>query len=264
MPPITGLDHLTLNVQSLETSIADYAQLLGRPAHWRGLLSNTSAAVFQLSNLLLYLRESAGPEGLNEVCFRVDNADRMHRRLQRLGVDLKEQRSDPLCDVPDIGAADSIVATDMDATRGLSFSFVARKDGAKPAREDNIYALDHLVIESSDATATAFLLAAQLGLDMRADISRPQWGARLLFFRCGDLIVEVMQKLEEQPQIAAQDHFYGLSWRCKNAADTHRQLTASHFDISDLRDGRKPGTQVFTVRDRTSGVPTLVLEPSSP
>ncbi len=35
------------------------------------------------------------------------------------------------------------------------------------------------------------------------------------------------------------------------------------FDVDEVRKGRKPDTQVFSVRDGTCGVPTLVLEPSA-
>jgi len=36
---------------------------------------------------------------------------------------------------------------------------------------------------------------------------------------------------------------------------------AAGLDVAEVRLGRKPGTRVFTVRDKTCGVPTLVLEP---
>jgi hypothetical protein len=35
------------------------------------------------------------------------------------------------------------------------------------------------------------------------------------------------------------------------------------FDVSEVREGRKPETRVFSVRDGTCGVPTLVLQPAS-
>jgi hypothetical protein len=33
--------------------------------------------------------------------------------------------------------------------------------------------------------------------------------------------------------------------------------------VSEVRDGRKPGTRVFSVRDGTCGVPTLILRDPS-
>jgi acetylornithine deacetylase/succinyl-diaminopimelate desuccinylase-like protein len=37
------------------------------------------------------------------------------------------------------------------------------------------------------------------------------------------------------------------------------RLAAAGFDVSEVRQGRKPGTKVFTVRDAPGGVPTLML-----
>jgi hypothetical protein len=39
-------------------------------------------------------------------------------------------------------------------------------------------------------------------------------------------------------------------------------IRTAGFDVSELRDGRKPGTRVFTVRDGSCGVPTLMIEPA--
>ncbi|PDH38042.1 MAG: glyoxalase, partial [Halieaceae bacterium MED-G26] len=40
---------------------------------------------------------------------------------------------------------------------------------------------------------------------------------------------------------------------------THAELTERGFDVSEIRAGRRPGTHVCTVRDKTYGVPTLIL-----
>ena len=53
-----------------------------------------------------------------------------------------------------------------------------------------ITAMDHVVVSTSDPERAAALYGARLGLDMALDRSHPEWG-RLMFFRCGDLIVEV-------------------------------------------------------------------------
>ena len=34
-------------------------------------------------------------------------------------------------------------------------------------------------------------------------------------------------------------------------------------DVSEVRNGRKPGTRVMTVRSGTCGVPTLLVQPSA-
>ena len=60
---------------------------------------------------------------------------------------------------------------------------------------------------------------------------------------------------------ADRDRLWGLSWRVRDAEASRERLLALDFDVSEVRDGRKPGTRVFSIRDGTHGVPTLVLQP---
>jgi hypothetical protein len=39
-------------------------------------------------------------------------------------------------------------------------------------------------------------------------------------------------------------------------------MAGQKIEVSEIRTGRKPGTRVFTVKDGTLGVPTLVLQPT--
>ena len=56
------------------------------------------------------------------------------------------------------------------------------------------------------------------------------------------------------------DKVWGLSWRVVDIEATRARLHAAGVDVSDIRDGRKPGTRVFTVKSGTCGVPTLVIQ----
>jgi hypothetical protein len=42
-------------------------------------------------------------------------------------------------------------------------------------------------------------------------------------------------------------------------AAAHARLKAAGVELSEVRDGRRPGTQVFTVQSHTANVPTLVI-----
>ena len=83
-----------------------------------------------------------------------------------------------------------------------------------------------------------------------------------MFFRCGDLIIEVVQQFEDEGD-RDLDQFFGLSWRVGDADTAQEQLAQRGYSVSPVRDGRKPGTRVFTLRDGTAGVATLLLEPVS-
>jgi len=129
------------------------------------------------------------------------------------------------------------------------------------AEPSAVAGLDHVVIRTPDPERATALYGARLGLDMRLDRANPAWGTRLLFFRCGDLIVEVAHDLAAGLG-SGPDRLWGLSWRVPDAQATRERLQAAGLDASEVRRGRKPGTHVLTLRDGTCGVPTLLLQPS--
>ena len=120
--------------------------------------------------------------------------------------------------------------------------------------------LDHVVIRSPNPERAVALYAGRLGLSLRLDRTEPEWGVRLLFFRCGNLIVEVAHDLKGGIS-DGPDRLWGLSWRVPDIAMAHARLRAARVDVSDLRVGRRPHTRVFTARSHTAGVPTLMIGP---
>src|SRR5258706_4601468 len=101
-----------------------------------------------------------------------------------------------------------------------------------------ITAMDHVVISTSDPERAAALYGARLGLDMALDRSHPDWG-RLMFFRCGDLIVEVVHRPgKDAPADKAHDKLHGLSWRVADVHATRARLAAAGIDVSHVRTGR--------------------------
>jgi catechol 2,3-dioxygenase-like lactoylglutathione lyase family enzyme len=186
----------------------------------------------------------------------------MHRRLDRLAL-----KPDPIAEVEsrDIGSGATLswkrtrAATEM--TRGVRMFFLElakeRPHSAATAAAP-ILALDHVVVSTEDPERAAALFGARLGLDMALDRSHQEWG-QLMFFRCGDLIVEVVRR----PVAGAdqnRDKLWGLSWRVADIEATRARLVAAGIDVSEVRAGRKAGTRVMSVRSGTSGIHTLLLE----
>jgi catechol 2,3-dioxygenase-like lactoylglutathione lyase family enzyme len=125
--------------------------------------------------------------------------------------------------------------------------------------------MDHVVVSTPDPERAAALYVARLGLDMALDRSHPDWG-RLMFFRCGDVVVEVTHrpaKPADPPRDIRHDRLRGICWRVADIDATHARLVQAGVDVSDVRTGRKPGTRVMTVRNGTCGVPTLLVQPSA-
>ena len=85
---------------------------------------------------------------------------------------------------------------------------------------------------------------------------------RSMFFRCGDLIVEIVHRPKDDAVDKTRDSLWGLSWRVDDIEATRARLLSSGVDVSDVRTGRKPGTRVVTIRSSTCGIPTLLVERS--
>ena len=233
---ILGLDQVVLPVADLARSVAVYEALFGdAPA-----AQDAGWARFALANTTLVLIEGEGPRRL---AFRVAALDSTATLIARRGLPGAAQDW--------LGAP--AVALEEAAARGLSLLLTANP--AMPAEGPR---LDHAVIRSADPDRTIALLAGRLGLDLRLDRSNPSWGQRLLFFRCGDTVVEVSHSLQDGIG-DAPDAIWGLTWGVPDVGAWHERLSAAGVDISPLRTGRKPGTRIFTVRDRATGLPTAIL-----
>ena len=274
---ITGLDHVVVLLGDIEAGAKAYELLLGRAPSWRSQTDGAETVLFTLDNMTLELMAPAGAsaaadgirtvikiwgEGLASLCFRVADVAKMHRRLDRLAL-----KPDPITEVEsrDIGSGATLswkrtrAATEM--TRGVRMFFLElakeRPHSAATAAAP-ILALDHVVVSTEDPERAAALFGARLGLDMALDRSHQEWG-QLMFFRCGDLIVEVVRR----PVAGAdqnRDKLWGLSWRVADIDATRARLAAAGSDVSEVRAGRKAGTRVMSVRSGACGIHTLLLE----
>jgi catechol 2,3-dioxygenase-like lactoylglutathione lyase family enzyme len=274
---ITGLDHVVVLVRELEAGIAAYQTLFARTPAWRSAGDGAETVLFTLDNMTLELMSPAGNgaaadriravlaeqgEGLASICFRTNDIAKMHRRLDRLMLKpeaVADAESRDMTSGATLSWKRTRAATD--ATRGVRLFFLERtaeRPHSAATAEAPITAMDHIVISTGDAERAAALYGARLGLDMALDRSHPDWG-RLMFFRCGDLIVETVQR---PGAIAdpAHDRLYGLSWRVTDADATRARLASAGVEVSDVRTGRQPGTRVLTVRSGTCGIPTLLVE----
>jgi catechol 2,3-dioxygenase-like lactoylglutathione lyase family enzyme len=273
---ICGLDHVVVLVSDIGAGAKAYELLLGRSPSWRSESDGSKAVLFTLDNTSLEVMAPEGNtsaadrirevirqsgEGLASICFRVEDIAKMHRRLDRLALS-----PEPVAEIesPDLSGAilrwkRTRAATGL--TRGVRMFFLepAHERPHSAAISDSpVLGLDHVVVSSGDPERAAALYGARLGLDMALDRSHPEWG-RLMFFRCGDLIVELVQRPGEVADITG-DRLWGLSWRVADIDAARARLLRAGIGVSEVRAGRKPGTRVMSVRDGTCGVHTLLLE----
>src|ERR1700690_3937043 len=76
---ITALDQIAVQVVDLQAATARMARLLGRDG-----AAGEDGAVFQLENVRLELSQSeGGQEGLAGLAFKIDDADKVFRTVER-------------------------------------------------------------------------------------------------------------------------------------------------------------------------------------
>lgn len=273
---ITALDHFVLICPDLETAFTDYTTLLGMDAAWRADNDGVGTAVFALGNtaveLMAPIGDSAAAVKLREMTkdgavmtslvYRSDDIASDQHLMTRRGLAPSE--------VIETVSTDTKTGADRAWRRfripdekmaGIK-TFILQSDtplAAAPVMPGSATSLDHLVINTPNPERAVATYGARLGLRFALDRTAEQWKTRFLFFRLGGLTLEVIHRLGETHDASANDTIWGLTWETDDLTATRTRLDAAGLDVSEIRTGRKPGSQVFTVRNGTQGVPTLFI-----
>ena len=277
----TTIDHIIIAVPDLAEASADYSTLLGRAPSWRGAHPDygTANTLFKLDNTYIELLAPQG-EGmaadivngilnargscLGGLVFGTESADDFFSHARWKGL----EASDP---VPGHGIDEQPgtegrwrnMFWDPASARGI-FSFCIEHDAgstlpeATPHGEGAIAGVDHVVVKTQSAEAAKIFYGDQLGIRLALEQDVPEWGGVQLFFRVSSMSIEVIAS-DKAPE---QDELWGLALKTDDIETTHTRLTDSNVEVSDIRDGRKPGTRVCTAKSHSLGVPTLLIEHS--
>lgn len=273
---ITALDHFVLICPDLETAVTDYTTLLGMDAVWRAEDDGVGTAVFAVGNtaveLMAPISDSAAATKLREMTkdgavmtslvYRSDDIASDQHLMTRRGLAPSEVIETVSTDL-ETGAdrAWRRFRIPDDKMAGIK-TFILQPDAplaAAPVMPGSATSLDHLVINTPNPERAVATYGARLGLRFALDRTAEQWKTRFLFFRLGGLTLEVIHRLGETHDASANDTIWGLTWETDDLAATRTRLDAAGLDVSEIRTGRKPGSQVFTVRNGTQGVPTLFI-----
>jgi catechol 2,3-dioxygenase-like lactoylglutathione lyase family enzyme len=287
-PMLHSLDHAIIAVRDLDAASRAYAALLGRRPSWRGEhpALGTANVLYRLDNTYLELLcpQSEGSlsgglrarleekgEGLMGLALGTEDADLCQAALEESGLH-------PLAPKKGLGRdRDSGAVREFQSvwlpgqeSRGVllfAIQHLSPPDLLPPAvvvaaAASAVTGVDHVVVRTADAEAAKQLYGDRLGIRLALDRSFPEWGTRLLFFRIGGVTIEVAASLGEEVEVGAEDRLWGIAYRVGNADAARDRLAGEGFDVSEVRQGRKPGTRVFTVRSHTHGVETLFLEPA--
>lgn len=229
---IDALDRLLLRASFLKGAVGGYETLLGRKAE---------GGQIRVGNVGLAFEDDASTAKLAGMVFATASLEKAERLLERRALDLS-----------------------LESTHGVPIALVERAEAPPPSpllkssEAASINALDHVVVRTPNPERAVALYAGRLGLDLRLDRSNPDWSQRLLFFRCGDLVVEMAHDLKAGVS-GAPDELWGLSWRTPDIALCNKRLKDAGVEVTEPRTGRRPGTEVFTVKSHTANVPTIVI-----
>lgn len=255
---LSGFDHVVVAVNDLDDSVRAYEMLLGRAPLAIGRHSGYEAALFQTSNIGVELMAPRGDdglarrlratlaegEGLKSLVFATEDIERAHRRAERVGL-----APEPIQAAVNV---DSARVFRLNNTYGLRLFVMQSLSGGR-AGDDSVRGLDHIVVRTPRIEAALALFSARLGLSLRLETCVAS--RRLMMLRCGDAILEIAEDRDTE-----SDALWGMSWRVADAVVERARLAGAGLNVSEVRAGVKPDTRVFTVRDGTCGVPTLMIE----
>lgn len=291
---VDRIDHVVVAVHDVTAAGPAMARLLGCAPCWEGLqpADGTSSLLFRLANTTI---ELLAPEGEGPI------ATLLRARLEAAGeglfrLDFGTAHLDAVCDSlktagfaappPGDGLAHDepsgawrrfrFVEISPDQNRGVRTRVVedtspdAIVPEAQPLSGDGscVGRVDHVVIMTREPDHALAFYGDALGLRLALDRTFEKRGVRLIFFRTGGLTLEIGSSLSAQGEAGGlgapgddADLLWGIAHQVADAERARARLIDTGFDVTPIRDGHKPGTRVFTVKDAPFAMPTLFIEP---
>lgn len=276
---MTVIDHIIMAVDDLDAASRDYAVMLGRAPSWHGTHPDYGSAntLFRLDNCYLELLAAQGEgwaadmvtqaiakqgEGLCGLVFGTDDADGFLQNARANGLEASDPQAGHGVDTAS-GATRTWrnMYWDAAAARGIQ-SFCIQHDDvdalpmAAPNSDGFASAVDHVVVQTKSAAAAKQFYGTQLGIRLALEQDVPQWGGTQLFFRANSMSVEVLAT----EKAGEEDSLWGLALKTEDIDAMQARLAKAGVDVSEVREGRKPGTRVCTVKSHCANVATLLIE----
>lgn len=268
---ITALDHFVLVAPDINASTSVMSALMGQAPVWQqpAKASGYHAAEYRVGNTALELmcpadeaNLDATGAGLKSLVFATEDIEAAHHTLTRRGLNPSEITAHEANDTQSgTRRAWRRFRLDKAKTYGVRIFLIQRGEppfvaDASPA---DVSSLDHIVINTPNPERAVALYGGRLGLRLALDRTAEQWSTRFLFFRVGGLTFEVIHRLDQTEDPDGPDHIWGVTWTVDDIHAAQARLSGQGLDVSEVRKGRKPGTQIFTLRDGNLDVPTLFI-----
>ena len=276
---INKLDHLIVSVKNIAEAEKNYSKLFGTNPVWRGEHKElgTINSIFNFNNTYFELLAANGEglgaqlvtktieengEGLTGIVLGTEDLENSKNQLLKKGFDFGSVAQGEGLDFDSgkIRRWKNLFLPDK-LTRGLFTFLIEHTEGELPEPENiptsSVHKLDHVVINTNDPDGFIDVYQNIYDLRLALDQTVEKWGGRMLFFRLNHTTIEVIGKNDDNE---IQDKLWGLAWDVKDLEATHKRLEKEGFEITPLKEGRKPNTLVATVKSNTHNIPTLLIE----
>ena len=276
---INKLDHLIVSVKNIAEAEKNYSKLFGMNPVWRGEHKElgTINSIFNFNNTYFELLAANGEglgaqlvtktieengEGLTGIVLGTEDLENSKNQLLKKGFDFGSVAQGEGLDFDSgkIRRWKNLFLPDK-LTRGLFTFLIEHTEGELPEPESlptsSVHKLDHVVINTNDPDGFIDVYQNIYGLRLALDQTVEKWGGRMLFFRLNHTTIEVIGKNDDNE---TQDKLWGLAWDVKDLEAAHKRLEKEGFEITPLKEGRKPNTLVTTVKSNTHNIPTLLIE----
>ena len=292
---LTGIDHLILATDDLPAAERQCMAVLGRSPSWAGAhpAFGTRNVIFRLSNTYIELLapDGDGPvadrlradlaesgPGLYGLALSTADADGAAAQMRERGL----SPSDPVEGLAHDDASGAFrrfrnVWLPEKDTRGIRLFVIEHLSEpellplALPVAESEavVDRVDHVVVMTREPDRAIDFYRDQLGIRLALDRTLENRGLRLLFFRLGGTTLEVSAPLRADADLGAgdakveSDRLWGVAYSVPDARAARSRMLEAGLEVSNIREGHKPGTRVFSLKGNLLGVPTLVIEPVS-
>jgi predicted enzyme related to lactoylglutathione lyase len=127
-------------------------------------------------------------------------------------------------------------------------------DPVEPDEHHNgTVALDHLVVATPDVERT---VAAIEGRGLVRRRNRDAGTMRQVFFRLGEVVLEVVGPPQPSPRVDGPAHFWGLAFTVDDIDRTARRLKKH---VGDVKEAVQPGRRIVTVRREAGSTTSLAF-----
>ncbi len=276
---INRLDHLIVSVKDIAIAEDNFTKFFGLEPVWRGEHSElgTINAIYNFSNTYFEILAAKGEgigaalvkqsieekgEGLTGIVLGTDNIQDCENQILK-----KDFKPSTISngegmdfDNGEVRRWKSLFLPN-DLTRGLFAFLIEHTEGNLPLpnkfSDTSVNKLDHVVINTNDPEGFIDVYQDTYGIRLALDQTVEKWGGRMLFFRLNKTTIEVIAKKDENK---IEDKLWGLAWDVEDIKKTHSRLLNEGFEITPVKEGRKPNTLVATVKSNVYNIPTLLIQ----